>query len=318
MTLTTILKQTGVSGTRVPGVLQDWRTLMSQEYDAKWESIPPKQRALSVQFSLSPSEESVRQGLLSDAEGSTGYLHQPFSPLFSKLSAELREIIYREALCNDPGLYIRPSWETTSKQEQDHKPRLTCTTAARFEDEPLIFWRQWESYEDQVEAKKPVLSLPLTCRAIYLETIDLLYAVNTFILEDPSLLLLSSSIPPQRFDNIRALSLHFTQYGSYSPELRRQGMKTWERVWSTIAKLEKLRTLHIDLIAEMDNEEEWLAPLNSLRCSGHFTVRTDDEPLDKVVRRIRREGGTFSIQLDLSSPLGMSMSDARGVPGWTY
>lgn len=123
----------------------------------------------------------------------------------------------------------------------------------------------------------------------------------------------------QRFSNIRALSLRLTQYGSYSPELQRQEIKTWKRVCSTIARMEKLKTLHIDLLVELFDEEdqtELLAPLNSLRCSGDFTVRTDEEHLDKIVRRTHCEGGTFSIQLDLSSPLGMSVMDAKGVPGW--
>ncbi|KAF2492033.1 hypothetical protein BU16DRAFT_620461 [Lophium mytilinum] len=319
MTLATLLEQTGVRGERDEQSFHDWRTHMSEEYHAKWASPPQRRRALSEHFSLPSSDESVRQDLLTNAKGSTGHLYQSSSPLFSRLSAELRELIYREALSNTPGLYIRPTWETTSKEEQDHKPRLTFTTAARFEDEPLIFWRRWQTYKDQVKANRTILSLPLTCRAIYLETIDLLYTSNTFILEDPSLLLLSQSIPPQRFGNIRALSLRLTQYGSYSPELQRQEMETWKRVCSTIARMEKLRTLHIDLLVELFDEEdqmELLVPLNSLRCNGIFTVRTDEEHLDRVVRRTHREGGTFSIQLDLSSPLGMSVMDAKGVPGW--
>lgn len=168
MTLATLLEQTGVRGERDETSFHDWRTRMSEEYDAKWAAQPQRKRALSAQFSQPPSDESIRPDLPADAKGSTGHLYQSSSPLFSKLSAELRELIYREALCNTPGLYIRPTWETTSEKEQDHKPQLTFTTAARFEDEPLIFWRHWQTYKDQAKAANTtILSLPLTCRAMY-------------------------------------------------------------------------------------------------------------------------------------------------------
>ena len=121
------------------------------------------------------------------------------------------------------------------------------------------------------------LSLPLTCRQIYRESIDLLYSSNTFAFNDPHVLvnLATFCLPPQRLHAIRNLEVTWRQPDidhnpSYDPEYDKIA---WEECWTVITNKLHLSFLKVYLsIAYQarlrdhpESVHDWVQPLLLLK-----------------------------------------------------
>ncbi|KAL8788243.1 MAG: hypothetical protein Q9213_001763 [Squamulea squamosa] len=136
------------------------------------------------------------------------------------------------------------------------------------------------------------LSLPLTCRRMYHETIDLLYSSNTFIFDDPHVLvnLATFCLPPQRLRAIRHLDITWKLPGSYYWYSQRAYDKiAWEECWTVVTTKLQLSSLRV----AMENaDSSWprdesnynrIRPLLSLE-------NIADLQLIWISRSVRREG----------------------------
>ncbi|KAL8903297.1 MAG: hypothetical protein Q9171_007450 [Xanthocarpia ochracea] len=121
------------------------------------------------------------------------------------------------------------------------------------------------------------LSLPLTCRQIYRESIDLLYSSNTFAFDDPHVLvnLATFCLPPQRLHAIRNLELTWRQPDiDHNPMFDPEYDKiAWEECWTVITNKLHLSFLKVYLsIAYQarlrdhpESVHDWVQPLLLLK-----------------------------------------------------
>ncbi|KAL8855856.1 MAG: hypothetical protein Q9178_007517 [Gyalolechia marmorata] len=121
------------------------------------------------------------------------------------------------------------------------------------------------------------LSLPLTCRQIYRESIDLLYSSNTFAFDDPHVLmnLATFCLPPQRLHAIRNLEVTWSQpQRDYNPMFDPAYDKiAWEECWTVITnKLQpSFLKIHLSIAYKAklrdhpESVHDWLQPLLLLK-----------------------------------------------------
>ncbi|KAK2812667.1 hypothetical protein FQN50_001313 [Emmonsiellopsis sp. PD_5] len=157
-------------------------------------------------------------------------LEQTQSVLFKRLPLELREIIY-ELVFHSPD-----------------KPAATYRAPSDFH----IF-----SHSGKLVSRR-CSSAVGPCS--YTEAIPLLYSQNTFIFKNlTTITLFTSTIPPQRMHCIRSIRLEWIfseveidyPYGTgaaYSTLVDKEFDRRWKPLWSTLAGMSGLQTLHVRLI----------------------------------------------------------------------
>lgn len=162
---------------------------------------------------------------------------QAQSSLLTKLPAEVRQMIWKEALGGQVLHIVRKK-----KNKVRHKVRTR----------PVFIWdfKELDLYgEDRILANWSLVSLLLTCRQVYNETIDILYMANTFHIEHPwTFLFLYEIVLPHRWESIRKLELTWTflhcwHVGSsrlYACESGPEDYNTWEVVCSKIMEMTSL------------------------------------------------------------------------------
>ena len=121
-----------------------------------------------------------------------------------------------------------------------------------------------------------ILSLPLTCHAIYAEALPLLYRTNSFSFSSPLPLLYLYDLPlvPQHHlcTWLQRLQFHWVYYADYQvTEGHAHGNyapTTWPRFWAIVSKdLKNLRWLgcHIELVLPpwlcQSLDDEWVRPM---------------------------------------------------------
>ncbi|KAL8983718.1 MAG: hypothetical protein Q9205_002114 [Flavoplaca limonia] len=128
------------------------------------------------------------------------------------------------------------------------------------------------------------LSLPLTCRQIYHETIDLLYGSNTLIFDDPHVLvnLAICCLPPQRLQTIRSLEVIWMQPDKfyYPIDDRFYDKTAWEECWTLIATRLRLSSLkiHVRIVYSRPaqnygrSHRDWIEPLFSVHDVPHLEL----------------------------------------------
>lgn len=198
---------------------------------------------------------------------------QSQSPFLYVLPLEIRQIIYYHALagqhlhiirldsqlshvrCRDPlhfRLWHHQCWGITVR-DSDH------------------YHAPHTGFMDEHGGFLPLLKC---CRQIYTEAIDILYSQNSFsMLHLESIICLSSTVLPQRMNAIRSLEFGWLFYSPHPPYTRPSEIKfpphdegTWERVWDTLADMQGLRKLRVDLLGnwttrlERDAERMLLLP----------------------------------------------------------
>lgn len=118
-----------------------------------------------------------------------------------------------------------------------------------------------------------LLNILRTCRQVYSEAIDLLYAGNTFDMPNPrSIALLAETVLPHRLNQIR--SIHMS--GSFLPF---QAKHEWDKCWSILSTMKHLNHLRIQLWDESDLitssfEEEMFGPAWSVILTQKWEIIT--------------------------------------------
>ncbi|KAF2491696.1 hypothetical protein BU16DRAFT_126349 [Lophium mytilinum] len=190
---------------------------------------------------------------------------QSQSLFFTKLPAEIRMIIYEMVLRShgfsiwiDSPLSIPLTPHLRGEARCLHPSHTLCD----------LDW----SYPDHICPRSVLLArylfLPLSCRRMYSESIDLLYSSNTFKPQNvQSLLWLSTRLQPQRFHAIRVVEFDYLikrlpgyviipeDSSKYIPE----SAEDWCFVWGVVSSMRGLRHLHVELVIEHRMEGAWLA-----------------------------------------------------------
>ncbi|KAF7920983.1 hypothetical protein EAE99_007835 [Botrytis elliptica] len=99
--------------------------------------------------------------------------------------------------------------------------------------------------------KVKALSLIVTCRQIYSETIGILYSTNVFRTQNFCAQHLQKTLLPQRYNCIRVLHLEnvtrVTEAFVEDPKHRNETLKEWTDTWKALAGLPGLQILHVQL-----------------------------------------------------------------------
>ncbi|KAJ9311343.1 hypothetical protein DTO271D3_8413 [Paecilomyces variotii] len=240
-------------------------------------SLPStRQRSLSIPLIKEPLIPGNNKIKKNKKKQSTSNKFQ--SSFFSKLPAEIRRKIYIEVL---GGQVLN------------------------------IFKDETARYVKWIPQRKPLLALPMSCRRIYSETIDLLYSHNTFFFNDfDTILWFVSTILPQRLAAIRTLHVEWDCVCFWHARMRPPppyDRDTWMRVWRTIPSMTGLRELMVriwngprmDAATEMDV----FRPLTALKGLERFELELPwryqgvggeeeeegNRDMPFKIRRVRRE-----------------------------
>ena len=207
---------------------------------------------------------------------------QPSSPLFTKLPPEIREHIYELVLGGDIihlvdvsqriAHYRYPHNEDTESQDP---PTGTVALEKPLGPRapPTVTWldeRNRIPRPDQFSSGS--LSLPLTCHAVYVEAMPVLYRSNTFSIASPLVLIYLKNyvLRPGRLAEIRHLRLNpwlrFDNPAHFRGRVPApHDAETWAQFWGVVAGME-LRSLGV-WIEFWGKEEEcgveagWVRPM---------------------------------------------------------
>lgn len=125
-----------------------------------------------------------------------------------------------------------------------------------------------------------------TCRQIYCEAIDILYANNAFVVHRPeTLYFLAETVLPHRLRSIRSF---YMAWSSERPCLfevsERSRQRMWERAWLILASLPELRYLQVELgcgfldhLSRRYVEEKMFNPAWSVRLAQKWQLCTQWE-----------------------------------------
>ncbi|KIW03664.1 uncharacterized protein PV09_04986 [Verruconis gallopava] len=202
---------------------------------------PPLERPRRVGSLLKPKRQQTHM--------------QEQSILFS-LPPELRVLIWKEVLSGYCAYPIdKQNWCFLQRKMIDRNTRHIAWSLSQ--PSPKLF-----DEKNGFTAKTHLLALPLSCRRIYYETIDLLYSSNIFHFRSGSGLLgiekqrvfvglswparpeFAWRVLPQRFNHIRCMILQHEVY--YSP-IPSQFLQGWFQLCRSLGDLPSLRALRIEL-----------------------------------------------------------------------
>ncbi|KAF2675794.1 hypothetical protein K458DRAFT_197252 [Lentithecium fluviatile CBS 122367] len=211
-------------------------------------------------------------------------------PLFAKLSAEIRVLLYRAAL-TDPSRFLHICRNRVELEPTRPAAHFWCIDM----DSPYPTW-QHKCYGESLELRltqtafcrrsitetnDKMLSLLLACRSIYSEALPILYQGNRFHFRGaPSLLAFRSSLSTMQWHAIRHIHISTV----YTPEAvdvvqdRRwppESPDKWKRMCEHLLELPKLETLSLDLILQV-------GPFNCPSNMLDRMVRGGLEPLSNV------------------------------------
>ncbi|CAD6590907.1 MAG: hypothetical protein ASARMPRED_005102 [Alectoria sarmentosa] len=215
---------------------------------------------------------------------------QQSSPLFTKLPREIRQHIYELVLGGDiihlVDVSQRIAHHRYAHNEEDTESQDQPTGSVALQNPlgprapPTVTW-----LDERNRIPRPAqfssgsLSLPLTCHAVYVEAIPVLYRSNTFSMASPLVLIYLKDyvLRPWRFANIRHLRLNPwvrfdnpAHFGGRVPGPH--DVETWATFWGIVAGME-LQTLGV-WIEFWGKEEEccveagWVRPMLEIRGVG--------------------------------------------------
>lgn len=165
---------------------------------------------------------------------------QEQSPLFNKFSPEIRQIIHRHVIT---GYFF---YIIQRRSGLAHVRRLYSRFETPIHPSPEALLRGARKH---FNARVP--DLLRTCRAVYVETVHLLYGGNTFdtkrIVDFVSFM---DTPARQRFHSIRKITAFWKvdtrKCGNGLPLVKSE---KWEKAWSTLSQMENLRELAVKLQA---------------------------------------------------------------------
>ena len=210
---------------------------------------------------------------------------QTQSPLFSRLPAEVRRLIYIDVFGGENSVVH----VVRKYQRLGH---LRCTSTCRSRELPYSGESCWGSkdetgdwYPTPEKARTDDGSVHLlrTCRKIYSEAIDILYQHTTFAFRNfknqDTLWHFSRTILPQRLNSIR--KMHLTWFLDYKHFLGCNPLTHWTQTCDILARMTGLQNLQISLdtvglvLEDIDAERERnvLMPLKTITKTNIFSVR---------------------------------------------
>lgn len=143
--------------------------------------------------------------------------------------------------------------------------------------------RNVTKYESSFWPHRPALLR--TCRQVYQEAVNLLYSANVFVIKHTLILnSFAKRVHPARLNAIRSLRVSIQQQGwCTSCECDRHAscilpQQAWRLCWETIAGMQHLTTLHVDIDYPMSKHrgqldcQMMLRDLMALRGIAHFSL----------------------------------------------
>ncbi|KLJ06687.1 hypothetical protein EMPG_17825 [Blastomyces silverae] len=287
-------------------------------------SIPPLPKRRPRNLSLSPSRSRPSPHnhlvpippMLYGAKSQAGKLDdQASSPLF-KLSAELRQMVYRGVLSGHEVAIMRIRRCSVAEQGGGAKGKakpgrlshLKYSAESRRGRRKSVQNPPWlpryfgivgirpsplnGDFEPNVPGEE-LLPLVKSCRRIYLEAINLLYSTNTFhFYHEDDFLAFSTATLPQRMEKLTSIHLHyFPDYYSIAsnPQLS-----------AVIPTMTNLRRLDISFTAILGRRQSsaWF----DVAAADDVTKKDEDEE-GLVARKLRDfRGGNVPINLRVEPP----------------
>ncbi|KAF2490887.1 hypothetical protein BU16DRAFT_585234 [Lophium mytilinum] len=235
---------------------------------------------------------------------------QSQSPLYNKLPAEIRLLIWEAALGYSQ-IHVRPNPDDRKLEHMKCKDpshsKQDCWrlfgwdryTKLDFYDYGVPSLDGWSNVSPATEG---LLALPLACRRIYSEAIPALYTLNTFSFAafEP-ITAFSAAVLPHRFHSIQRLDIDvsfvFLKFDPTSSNWAGCNDKLiWERAWRVIASMKGLRELNVRLVdlctssnpmdlvsvLDADLEEDLWKPLKAVTRPKRFVVETSLGKNDSV------------------------------------
>ncbi|KAL8730642.1 MAG: hypothetical protein Q9166_003955 [cf. Caloplaca sp. 2 TL-2023] len=219
----------------------DWAEHRARQHKLKERpDYPPRRKRNISQVLLSPSPK-------------------PLPPLF-RLPLELRLVIYKLVLGGN-------------RFNLKHVPKHVVLGKRLYME--AVHVRGGTMCKQQLDWKMQLhhLSLALTCRQLYQETIDLLYSYNTFVIDDPHVLVNFATfcLQPQRLHAIKNLELTWKQPQPihYHVIDDPYDKTAWEESWTVITTRLRLVSLKVFLRTSNNSRpahdpniyRDWLRPL---------------------------------------------------------
>ncbi|KAF2820118.1 hypothetical protein CC86DRAFT_361784 [Ophiobolus disseminans] len=233
-------------------------------------------------------------------------------PIFAKLSAELRVMVY-EAVLIDSSRYLHICTNRRSKRER--RGRRAVRSNAHFwcieQDSPFPTWQHAGCYGEWLEptphystvhtrpittTDDKILSLLITCRRVYSETLRILYSGNTFHFRGgPGLVAFTSSVSPSLWMSIRHVHISTQHLYSAPPwilnEWPPENPDTWATCCQKLQELPNLQSLTFDMTLKWREKlracqlnyglEAALLPLLGINAKS-FIVEVDMSPSQEV------------------------------------
>ncbi|KAI4242010.1 MAG: hypothetical protein L6R40_004237 [Gallowayella cf. fulva] len=225
--------------------------------------------------------------------------HRSPSPLLRNLPLEIRLHIWREVIGGNLfhiafdrskrllHCYLCQDFSTSAGSHGwDRYPR--CQGSLRqpcfFYSRPICFFPWGEKYAFRA------MSFLLTCRQIYAEAVDLLYAANVFNVDDSETLvrLMKGAVP--RFRQIQTLHVNVAMWKircpdvSQIPAAQHPCTTQWTSFWAWLSKYAGLRHLRLDIYGTSragfeENDMEPLLQLKGLKTFDLAVWRDTDGPI---------------------------------------
>lgn len=206
---------------------------------------------------------SKRLRALTNGDKKTLLHAQTGSPIFAKLPAELRLKVYEHVLAAEGmihmGIWNKKYWHRICKYEPVSRvfgtgylhacwaePRIPGDEHLHRSGDPLLL------HTDDMTSDS-LLALPLSCKRIYAETIDMLYSENKFNAHRAATIAhMPRSFLPQRLNQIRTLELDIpiTRFpiGSLSRiAVHIDDSEKWPAACEVIGNMKGLRSLRVSL-----------------------------------------------------------------------
>ncbi|KAF2835651.1 hypothetical protein M501DRAFT_997793 [Patellaria atrata CBS 101060] len=254
------------------------------------EAQPNEKRPIHV---LPIRRKNVRQPAIVQTT-----LDQLQSPLFNTLPAEIRVLIYQYAIGNQT-LHITHLNKrlghivcmNTSSQKQFGVRRHFCwgyeTESKEFiNGDPELFSNTMGEGFTTPSSTGSLLSLLKSCRRVYSEAISILYTRNIFAVKHIRTVIdLNHTILTSRLHQIRTLDLRWTTQAPWHAEnidnrTTVYDKRTWEHVWSIIARMDGLRNLKVEIggpgLLEPAHVLAVLRPLYHVKQTNVFMVTIED------------------------------------------
>ena len=217
--------------------------------------------------------------------------------LLRKLPLELRLAIFSHVLGNDAFRLVTIPWRVIAVPDIEGNLSMT----GKYFDANKA-WGDTEldsnNNAPEVFIRSSRTAILTTCRQIYPEAVDLLYTTNTFILHDFSTLAtFAKSIPPQRLNAIRSLTVHYSPNTSIPYEHAHTSDYdlpfNLDWFWEIIVGMQNLRNLDVYMEAyamtrltkegHVEGELTRLRPLKRLRGLSNFRLQIGYLQLDESI-----------------------------------